>query len=108
MLLVLGWHLILPAVGATLALSTAAWGFVTASVVIACVGILLFFLLSGIWLLLIAVACSFWAVASIFAFPVLFPILIPLWITLMCIAYIRRRQNDSKEAEHDHLELSES
>jgi len=87
------WHWLLPALGVVLVLSASVWSVLVAAVILCSVSILLFFILTGIGLLLLAGFATIGLVFAVIFEPVLFPILIPLLIMALFIAYVRRQKN---------------
>lgn len=88
--LVMGFHLLIPLFGVTLAVTGAMWGVLVASVTIFCVLILLFFLFSGGAIVALGVFGFIWVIIALILFPILFPLLIPLFI-IMCLVGLFRR-----------------
>ena len=64
------------------------FGFIISVIVLFCVGILLFFIFSGIGVILIIVFGIVGVVLIIVAFPFLLPLLIPLFILFLIISAI--------------------
>lgn len=92
LVLVIGWHLLFPFLGVSVVLGAGAWGFVVSTVVVLCVAILLFFILTGIGVLIIGFLAVAWTILAVSLFPVLFPVLIPILIILLFIAIVSRRR----------------
>lgn len=92
LILVIGWHLLFPFLGITIALGAGAWGFVISTIVLLCVAIMLFFVLTGMGVLIVGFLAVAWTVLAISLFPILFPILTPILIILLFIAIVSRRK----------------
>ena len=92
LILVVGWHLLFPFLGASIALGAAAWGFVVATITVLCIAILLFFMLTGVGIFIVGSLVVAWTVLTIFLFPILFPLLVPLLVILLFIAFLSRRK----------------
>ena len=94
LILVIGWHLILPLLGLTIAFTATVWGIFVATVVILCIAIILFFILTGVGVFILGLIAFVWAIIAIGLFPFLFPIIAPIVIIMLLIAYmIGRRRN---------------
>ena len=89
--LVIGWHLILPFLGLTIAIGAGAIGFVIAATVLLCIVIILFFISAGVLVWVMALLVAVWTLFTITYIPVAFPILIPLLVILIFIGILRRR-----------------
>ncbi len=95
LLLVVAWHLFFPLLGIAIAISAAVWGIIVGTIVFLSVGTLLFFVFTGLGILIVSIAAFVWVALAIILFPFLFPIFIPLLIILLFVAYVRRRKNRS-------------
>ncbi len=97
LILVVGFHLILPLLGITIALTAGvlagAWTIGVALIALLCIGIVLFFILPWVLVLAFSAIAFVGVILAIVLFPILFPLLIPLLVVLLFIAYIRRRKN---------------
>lgn len=91
-ILLLLWHLFWPVFGIALAITAVTWGVLLATSVLVAVGVLLFYLFSGIGILIICGSAFLWFIGALVMFPVLFPFLVPLLILLLFIGYARRRE----------------
>lgn len=92
LLIAIGGHYLLPVLGAAAIASSAIWGVILASVLIFCVGILLFFVFTSIGaLLFISLAAFVLSLIALVFFPILFPVLVPLFIVLVVVGIMRRR-----------------
>ena len=83
MAIVVGFHILLPLLGITIAISATMWGFAISAIIIVSIAILLFFMLTGVALFLIAFFAAIFVLAAIILFPLLIPLLAPL-LLLMC------------------------
>ena len=92
LVLLVGWYLFLPVLGVATVMTAAALGTVVATVILVAVAVLLFYILSGIGIVILAVLASIWIIFSITLFPFVFPLLIPLLIILIFVAFIRRHE----------------
>ncbi len=90
--LLVGWHLLLPILGVAAVFTAGAWGVIMATIVLVAAAVLLFYIFSGIGILIVCVLSGVWIVFSIALFPFIFPLLIPLLILLVFIAFVRRKQ----------------
>ncbi len=86
--IVLAWHIIFPLLGVGIVLTLGLWAVIVVSVVLVSLGVLLLFLLPGIFIGLIALFVLAWAVFALVLFPFLFPLLAPLLIILFVLAYL--------------------
>lgn len=96
LVLVVGWHLILPLFGIVVGITAAAWAIAVATIVGLSVVGMLFFALPFFGIMILSVLAFLWVVVAIAFAPILFPLLIPLLIILLFIAFIRRRKNKSE------------
>lgn len=93
LVLLVGWHLILPLLGIAVVVTAAVWGVVLASVVLMALGILLFYIFSGVGVFVICVLGLIWFIGALVFFPFLFPFLVPLLILLLFIGFARRKES---------------
>ncbi|MCB1828388.1 MAG: hypothetical protein KDH94_08160 [Coxiellaceae bacterium] len=93
LILLIGWHLIVPALGIAVVLTAAVWGIVLASVALLAIGILLFYVFSGIGIFIICGLGFLWFLGAIIFFPFLFPFLVPLLILLLFVGFARRKED---------------
>lgn len=97
-ILLLSWHFILPALGiaavATVGVVAGAWGIAIAMIVLLCVGGLLFFIFTGIGIMIISILAVVGVIIAIILSPVLFPLLVPILILLLFIGFIRKRKRN--------------
>ena len=92
LLLLAGWYLILPVLGVAVVLTVAVWGVVLATVILFVLGILLFYLFTGVGILIICILGLVWFIGALVFFPFLFPLLLPLLILLLVIAFVRKKK----------------
>lgn len=91
-ILVVGWHIFAPMLGLTVAFTGAAGGMVIATIGVLCVSIVLFFILSGIGMLILGLIAVVWTLVAIVLFPILFPLLVPIVILLLLIGFLFGRK----------------
>ena len=97
LILVIGFHLILPLLGITIAVTAGMWGVAISAVVVLCIASLLFFVFTGAAILVTALIAGIIAIASIILFPLLFPLLIPLLLLMGLIALLRRKKEKNND-----------
>lgn len=101
LLAALGGHYLLALMGAAVAVSAGLWAVIIGSIIIFCVAIPLFFLFSGLGVLLVVLFAFIWALVAIIAFPILLPILLPLFIILVFVSIMRKRiRTSADESKH--------
>ncbi|PIZ04742.1 MAG: hypothetical protein COY58_03050 [Gammaproteobacteria bacterium CG_4_10_14_0_8_um_filter_38_16] len=88
--LVITWHLLLPMLGITIAVSAGLWGMAVASIILICAATLLFFIFTGIGIFITGFFVLIWTIAAIALFPLLFPILIPVLLLMFLVGYFLR------------------
>jgi len=88
---VIGFHLFFPLLGIAIVMSAGAWGMVTGTIVIFCIGIMMLFMVPGILLFLLCLFAFGWTILAIVLFPFIFPLVMPLLIILVFIAYVLGR-----------------
>lgn len=91
LLFALGGHFILAMLGAAVAVSAGLWAAIVGSIIIFCVAIPLFFLFSGVGVMLVVLFALLWTVIAIIAFPILLPIVLPLFVILLFVSFMRKR-----------------
>lgn len=92
--LILAWHLLLPMLGITIAISAGIWGVAIASIVLLCVATLLFFILTGLGALILGGIVFIWTVIAIILFPLLFPILLPILLLMLIVGLaVKKRES---------------
>jgi hypothetical protein len=102
LLFAIGGHFLLGALGVTLVLTAGLWVAIIASIVIFCVAIVLFFVFTGIGMLIVGGFSLIWVILALVLFPVLLPILLPLLVVLAFIGMIRKKQAKKAQCEHHH------
>lgn len=103
LLCVVGFHLLLPLLGIAIIMSGAAWGIIVATVTIFTIVALLFFILPGILIALLSLFALGWVILAIVLFPFLFPLVLPVFIILLFIAYISRRNRQPIPPKNDNI-----
>ncbi len=93
--LIIAWHLLLPLLGVSLAITGGIFSALIVTIILMCVGIGLFFLLTGLGVVIVSILAVVVAIVAIILFPVLFPIVVPLLIILLLVGYYRRK-NEQK------------
>jgi len=91
LILVAAWHIFFPMLGVVVAVGAGAWSILVGTVVFLSVAVLLFFLLTGVGILILSIFSFIWVVFAITLFPFLFPLFLPLLVIVLFIAYVRRR-----------------
>ena len=91
LVLVVVWHIFFPMLGVVVAVGAGAWSMLVGTVVFLSVAVLLFFLLTGVGILILSIFSFIWVVFAITLFPFLFPLFLPLLVIVLFIAYIRRK-----------------
>ncbi len=86
------WHLVLPMFNIAIVMSALVWGTLVATVVLLSISILLFYILSGIGIIIICILSCIWFLGTFVLFPFLFPFLLPLLILLLFIAFVRKKE----------------
>lgn len=93
LLSIAAWHVLLPALGISLvALTAGVWNIAVATIVIICVATLLFFIFTGIGVLILSMFVLIWTIVAIVLFPLLFPIVLPALILMLVIGLILRKK----------------
>lgn len=88
--LILLWHLLLPALGVGIVLSSTVLGVAIANIILICIAAMFFFFLTGTIIMIFGVLVLIWTIAAVILFPVLFPILIPVLLLAFLIGYFAR------------------
>ena len=96
LVLLVGWYLMLPALGIAVALTAAVWGIIIASVILFSVGALLFYIFSSVGIVIVCALGFIWFIGALVTFPFLFPFLVPLLILLLFIGFVRKREREKK------------
>lgn len=98
LLIAIGGHYLLPLLGVAVIASSALWGVTLATVIFFCVGILLFFVFTGVGALIIISVISFiLTITALVLFPILLPLLVPLLIVLLVVGVLRRRNQNAEQ-----------
>jgi hypothetical protein len=92
LLFAIGGHFLLGMLGITLVLTAGLWAAIIASIVIFCVAIVMFFVFTGIGMLIVGGFSLIWVVLAIALFPVLLPVLLPLLVVLAFVGIVRKKQ----------------
>lgn len=90
--LIVAWHLALPLLGISIAITGAIWGIAVATVVLLCIATLLFFIFTGVGIFILGFFVCAWTLAAIIVFPLLFPILLPILLVMVLIGVISRNK----------------
>ncbi len=69
---------------------------IVGSVVLFCIAALLFFVLTGIGIIILGMSFFIWTIILLILFPFLLPLLLPLLIVLIFISLVRKRQLQKK------------
>lgn len=94
LILVAAWHLFLPMLGITVAISAGIWSIAVATIVLICIATLLFFIFTGIGAIILGVFVFGWTILAIALFPLLFPVLIPVLLLMLVVGLIARKKNN--------------
>jgi hypothetical protein len=92
LLVIIGWHLFFPFLGAVIAFTAGAWATLIASVIILCVAILLAFVFAGAGIFIFGIMAFVWVIIAIALFPIIFPIVAPLFIIFLFISYFCKKK----------------
>lgn len=92
LVLVAAWHLLLPLMGISMAITASVWGIAIATVVMLCIATLLFFVFTGIGIFILGIFVFVWTILAIALFPLLFPVLIPVLLLMLVVAIISRNK----------------
>jgi hypothetical protein len=90
LILIVAWHLALPLLGISIAVTGAIWGVAIATVVLLCIATLLFFIFTGFGIFIIGFFVFAWTLGAIILFPLLFPLLLPILLVMIFIAMMSR------------------
>lgn len=97
--ILLGWFFFFPMLGGIIALTAQAWAILITSVIVFCVAVMLVFVITSSGLLILGIGAFVWTLLAIALFPIIFPVLAPLFIILLFLAYIVRRQKRKRSNE---------
>jgi len=89
---IIGWHLFFPFLGALIVFTAGAWAALIVSVVILCVAILLAFVFAGAGIFIFGIIAFIWVILAITLFPIIFPVVAPLFIIFLFISYFCRKK----------------
>jgi hypothetical protein len=92
LILVIAGHIILPLFGITIAITAGVWSVAIATIVLLCVATLLFFVFTGIGIVILGIFAFAWTIGAIILFPLLFPIVIPVLVLMLMIGLIARKR----------------
>ncbi len=92
LILVFAWHLLLPILGISMAITASVWGVAIATIVLICIATLLFFIFTGIGIFILGVFVFVWTMLAIFLFPLLFPLLIPILLLMLVVGIVSRNK----------------
>ena len=85
------WHLLLPLLGVSIVITGGVWAVAVGTIALICTVSLLFFVFTGIGILLLGIGVLIWTVLAIVLFPFLFPILLPAVLLMFVIGYVLRK-----------------
>ena len=86
------WHLLLPLLGISIIVTGSVWAVAVGTVALICVVSLLFFVFTGIGILLLSIGVLIWTILAIVLFPLLFPILLPALLLMLMVGYLLRKR----------------
>ena len=86
--LLIAWHLLFPLLGLSVEITTNMLGIAIATILLICIATLLFYILTGIAVLMLGLGVFIWTILAIIFFPLLFPILIPILLLMFVIGLI--------------------
>ena len=92
LVIVTAWHIILPLLGVSIAISAAAFGIAVGTVVLICIATMLFFIFTGLGIFIAGGVIFTWSVLAIILFPLLLPILLPVLLLMLVVAFITRNK----------------
>lgn len=87
---ILLWHFFFPILGIAIGMTALVWGIAVSTSVLIVVLTLLFFLFTGIGIIVLSIVGVVGFLLAIIIAPVIFPILLPLVVLMLFIAYVRR------------------
>lgn len=88
------WHVLLPLLGITIAITTGIWGVAIITTVLICISTLLFFIFTGVGIFILGAFVFAWAVLAIILFPLLFPIVLPVLLLMFVVGFISKRNRE--------------
>lgn len=86
------WHIVMPLLGITIAITTGIWGVAILTTVLICVSTLLFFIFTGVGIFILGAFVFAWTVLAIILFPLLFPIVLPVLLLMLVVGFISKRK----------------
>lgn len=89
--LIVAWHVIFPLLGMSLAISADVLAIAIGTVIMICVTSLLFFIFTGIGIIIFGVIVFIWALLAAILFPLIFPIIIPMLLVMLVIWLLIRK-----------------
>ena len=92
LILVAAWHVLLPLLDISIAITASVWGIAIATIVLICIATLLFFVFTGIGVLILGGFVFVWTILAIILFPLLFPALIPILLLMLVVAIISKKK----------------
>lgn len=90
----IAWHVMLPLLGITIAITSGIWGIAVGMIALICAASLLFFIFTGVGILIFGLFVAICGILSIFLFPFLFPILLPALLLMFVIGYIAGKKKE--------------
>lgn len=92
LIMVIGFYCLMPLLGITIAISASAWIIAVSAVVILAIASLLFFIFTGIGVLITAIVACFFGIIAIILVPLLFPIIVPVLLLMAVIMLVMRKK----------------
>lgn len=89
--LLVAWHLLFPLLGISIVISESLLGIAIASIVLMCIATLLFFIFTGIGIIILWVGMFIWTLLAIALFPLLFPVLVPILLLMFVVGWAVRK-----------------
>lgn len=89
--LIVAWHIIFPLLGMSIAITADMLAIAVAAIVMICVTSLLFFVFTGIGIIILGVFVFMFALLSAILFPLLFPIIVPMLLVMLVIWLLVRK-----------------
>ena len=86
------WHLAVPFMGVSLAVTSGVWGLVTGTVMMLCVAALLFFMLPLIGVFIVSAFLFLWVCVAVVIFPIIFPVVVPVFLLCLFVGYRFKRR----------------
>lgn len=92
LVMVIGFYCLIPLLGITIAISASAWIIAVSAIVILAIASLLFFIFTGIGILVTAIVACFFGIIAIILVPLLFPIIVPVLLLMAVIMLVMRKK----------------